>query len=60
MSYSDIKIGDTYTALAVNGHLIYYTVTGFYDNGAPIGRQYDARCNEECKACKEGLVLPDW
>jgi hypothetical protein len=45
----------TVTALAANGHTMRYQTR---ENGDPI--QHSAVCEDDCRACADGDVRPDW
>jgi hypothetical protein len=56
------QVGDTITALAMNGHRFAYVVTGFHEDGRPETRQWDAQHADTCPCwtSEDADTLPDW
>ena len=47
-----VKVGDTITRTAANGHRMNYDVIGFYADGKPKVQQYNATHSESCDCDK--------
>ena len=63
MAVCMVKVGDTVTRTAMNGHTFDYTVTGSYPDGRVRTRQFDAVHSDACRCAdwEDGdRSLPDW
>lgn len=58
----NLAVGDTYTATAMNGHLMDYTVRAIGPDGVPIASQWNAVHSDDCPCydTPEREPLPDW
>jgi hypothetical protein len=56
------RVGDTIERQAMNGHRFAYVVTGFYDDGTPQTRQWDAEHSDNCPCwtSEEREPVPNW
>ncbi len=56
----NLQVGDKYTAIAINGHKMVYTVVGFDREGYPNVNSWEATCADDCGMCRGGESRPDW